>query len=515
MQIRAGILVLALLASLAWGQAPATAPSTSAAAVPKQAAVITLSGTIDTYSRQRLFERFAEARALGVSRIILKINTYGGRVDAALDMSRFLRQQDDLHVIAYVEDKAISAGAMIALAADEIVMEPETLIGDAAPISVGAGGGAQEMAPTERAKAESPVLEDFYASAIKNGYDPLLVSSMVSVGRVVHWIEHAETGERRFVDSTQYEKLTAGGESAQWRPVAGVRDPIDSGETLLTLSADLAAKVGIARQIVRSVDELAAARGLVIVARLEPTLNDHVLGFLNGMVVRGVLVMVLMFSLYAAFNSPGQGLPEAAALICLGVLLGVPMLTGYAQWYEVVAVLLGLTLVALEIFVIPGFGIPGLAGIVLVLGGLMMTFLPPLHMPGLPIGFGIDWEDISNALGVIVGGMLASVLLWWWLSRYLPKMPYFNRLVLEAPGDSATVGAAPASGTSTAWPTVGMRGTVVADLRPGGLAEFFDETTNDRRTVDVVCDCGYVSRGTAVIVRQIEGNRIVVRPEKA
>jgi membrane-bound ClpP family serine protease len=109
--------------------------------------------------------------------------------------------------------------------------------------------------------------------------------------------------------------------------------------------------------------------------------------------------------------------------------------------------------------------------------------------------------------------MFASLLLWWWLSRYLPRLPYFNRLVLQAPGDAATVGAAAAitDPPPAAWPTVGMRGKVVADLRPGGIVAFYDDATNDTRTADVVCDCGYVPRGAEVIVREVAGNRIVVR----
>lgn len=454
MWIRTGFIVGSVIASLSFARvetgapssAPTTAPTTQEA-MDTRTVVISLSGPIDEYSRERLFERFGEVREMGVSRVILKINTYGGRVDAALDITRFIRQQDDMEIIAYVEDKAISAGAMIALSADEVVMEPETLIGDAAPIAVAPGGGMQELAPTERAKAESPVLEDFYASAVKNGYDPLLVSSMVSVGRTVHWIENIETGARRFVDAAEYGKLTTGEDSkVLWKPVEGVRDPIDAADTLLTMNADLAAKVGINKQTVKSVDALAAARGWVITARLEPTVNDIVMSFLNGTLVRGGLMTVLMFSLYMAFSQPGHGAPEAAALIALGVLLGVPMLTGYAQWYEVVAVLLGLVLIALEIFVIPGFGLPGISGLFLVLGGLTMTFLPPLNMPGMPTGFGISLRSVADALGVVAGAMTASLLLWWWLSRFLPTLPYFSKLVLHPSGDGATVNSTPMIG---------------------------------------------------------------------
>src|SRR5437867_10692464 len=165
----------------------APAPLDSAATQPaaKPAVVITVDGPIDDYTRDKMFRRFAQARALGAGTVVLQIDTYGGLVTAGLDMSRFLKAQNDLHVIAYVHDKAISAGAMIALACDEIVMSPSATIGDAAPISVAPTGQMQGLGAAERAKAESPILADFRESAERNGYSPLLAEAMVAVGRVV------------------------------------------------------------------------------------------------------------------------------------------------------------------------------------------------------------------------------------------------------------------------------------------------------------------------------------------
>src|SRR5262245_41738487 len=179
-----------------------TAPSS-------KAVVVILRGTIDEVNKASLVQRVIEARSLGADTIILQINTYGGLVTSGLDISRFLKRQDDLHVIAFVNEKAISAGAMIALAADEIVMEPAALLGDSAPIAIAPGGSsATTMGDTERAKAESPILEDFRASALRNGYDPLLAEAMVALGRTVHWVENEATGLRRFVDAEEFKRLT-------------------------------------------------------------------------------------------------------------------------------------------------------------------------------------------------------------------------------------------------------------------------------------------------------------------
>src|SRR5687767_8110163 len=135
------VALVAMAAVLLIGAASST-PSTNAiepsatqpVSVNRNAVVIELSGEIDDANRDALFRRFREARRMGVPTVILDVNTYGGLVTSGLDISRFLKQQDDLHVIAFVGEKAISAGAMIAMAADEIVMAPSAKLGDSAPI---------------------------------------------------------------------------------------------------------------------------------------------------------------------------------------------------------------------------------------------------------------------------------------------------------------------------------------------------------------------------------------------
>src|SRR5687767_311607 len=147
------LLILGIAPSAATrGQATpaATAPTTPSSATP--AVVITLEGVIDDYSASALKKRFDEARKLGAKVVILKLNTPGGLVTAGLDISRFLKQQDDLHVVAFVDEKAYSAGIMVGLACDEIVMEPGSYIGDSAPIVMSPSGGLQKLEGAERAK---------------------------------------------------------------------------------------------------------------------------------------------------------------------------------------------------------------------------------------------------------------------------------------------------------------------------------------------------------------------------
>ena len=479
--------------------APTTAPAPSAV-------VITVDGQIDDYTKGVMVRRFERARELGAGTVILQVDTYGGLVTAGLEMSRFLKRQDDLRVIAFVNDKAISAGAMIALAADEIVMAPGATIGDAAPIAMTPTGGLQGLGPAERAKAESPLLADFYESAVRNGHDPLLAEAMVAVGRVVYYVEGPQ-GQRRFVDEAEFGRLKGEG----WKPAGGVPAPLDRADTLLTVHTGVALKIGLAKGEFASAAALAEARGLSVVADLSPGKGERLVGLLSSAALRGILMAVFMFSLYAALHTPGHGAAEAIALVTLGLLVGIPMLTGFAQWWEILAILIGLTLLAVELFLIPGFGVTGITGIVLLLGGLVMTFVG--NAPGLPGLWSLPQihEGLRSGILSVTGALLATVVMAALLRRFMPSVPYFNRLVLQTPAGEA-VAVAPGADPRDVWPFAGTVGVAVTPLRPGGSAEF--PYADDRRTASVVSDSGYVEAGTKITVLEARGGRVVVRPVK-
>ena len=195
-------------------------PTTNPSPADRKTVVITFAGEINEYNRDQLFRKFDDAKKLGAKVVILNIDTYGGLLTSGLEISRFIKRQDDLHVVAYVQDKAISAGAMIAMACDEIVMSDSASLGDCAPIIFGPGG-LEAMPAAERAKAEGPVLTDFNESAVRNHHDPLLAGAMVDVTRVVYWVQN-DKGERRFVDQKEYDALTA---TKKWVSVPGEAVP--------------------------------------------------------------------------------------------------------------------------------------------------------------------------------------------------------------------------------------------------------------------------------------------------
>ncbi|HEX8915806.1 MAG TPA: hypothetical protein VF796_25855, partial [Humisphaera sp.] len=219
-------------AAIAAGAERTQSPALRVAKVPVgPAAVIRIEGQVDDYMRDQLFRRFDRARKAGAKTVIVEVDTYGGLVSSGLDISRFLKNQNDLYVVAFVNSKAISAGAMIAMACDEIVMTPSGTLGDCAPIQVApGGGGVVPMGQTERSKAESPILADFRESAARNGHDPVLAVAMVSIPYTAYWVQDG-TGTRKFVDADEYKRLTADG--GGWAAVPGEPTPIDGPDTLL------------------------------------------------------------------------------------------------------------------------------------------------------------------------------------------------------------------------------------------------------------------------------------------
>jgi membrane-bound serine protease (ClpP class) len=364
------------------------------------------------------------------------------------------------------------------------------------------------MPPAERAKAESPILSDFRDSASRNGYDPLLAEAMVSVDRVVHYVAN-DAGEKRFVDDPTYKKLIDEG----WKPVSGVRDPLDNSSELLTLSSDQATKVGLSKAELPAPEALASARNLNIVTTLAPGAGDAIVEILASPITRLLLIVIFVGSLKLALSTPGHGAPEAVALISLGLLVGIPLLTGYAQWWEIAIIFLGLALVAFEVFVFPGHFVSAVAGVLMIIVGLVFTFVGKEPTgPGFMPHMAMTWAAIQRGLLVVTAGLACSMVLWIWLNRYLPKIPYFNRIVLQpAGGDPTMMGAL---GADIVWPLVGSVGKALTELKPGGSAEFTDDTINDTRVVSVVSDSGYLPPGSDIVVTESRGSFIVVRKAK-
>lgn len=494
-------------------QSTPSAP-TSPAASNNKAVVIVLRGVIDDYAAEVLRGHLTAARNMGAGTVIIHLDTPGGVVGATLDLTRYLRNLTDLRTIAFIDPIAYSAGTIVAVALDAIYMSPGAAMGDCAPIAA-TPTGVQTLGDAERAKVASPVVADMIASANRNGHDPEMLTAMVLHGRVLHAIQNPDTGSRRFVDPTTYARLIEDGYTA----LDGVPNPLDGPDTLLTVDNQIAERIGLSRGTFPSVEALANHLGLEIIATLEPTFGQRLVQWLNSAAIRGLLVTVFMVTMYLSFNTPGHGLPEAVCLTSLATIVIVPLMTGYASWIELVLILGGIALIALEIFVLTGTFIAGVVGTLSVLTGLVLTFVPrelpsspgewvPPALPSLPG----TWTALQTGFLVVTVSMIAALLVGWWLSLYLPKLPYAGRLVLSGVTGQGGAGSVIADGSRETWPPTGAVAQAVTDLRPSGKAEFPDPDGPGLRTVQVVSDSGFVSRGTPVRVVGTEGPTILVRP---
>ncbi len=365
------------------------------------------------------------------------------------------------------------------------------------------------MPAAERAKEEGPVLTDFNESAVRNHHDPLLAGAMVDVTRVVYWVQN-DKGERRFVDQKDYDSLTA---TKKWIFVPGEASPLDGATTLLTVDSDQAMRYGLASAKFSTLEAMEQARNYDIVGDFTPGWGENAVEFLSGAVVRGILIIVFLQCLYVVLHAPGHGVAEVCGLIALALMLGIPLLTGYAQWWEILVIFLGLLLVSLEI-ALPGHLFPGITGGILVVFGLVMTFVPagvggPSILPNHT-----NWPLMEKGIVVVAAAMASSMFLWFWLNRFLPRMPLLNRLILTRTPGNQVIPAGVMPAVSDHWPPPGAVGKSISELRPGGSAEFFDPSISDKRIAFVVSETGFEPAGTEIVVREVIGPSIVVRKKE-
>jgi membrane-bound serine protease (ClpP class) len=215
---------------------------------------------------------------------------------------------------------------------------------------------------------------------------------------------------------------------------------------------------------------------------------------------RIALLALFLFASVAAFKIPGTGVPELLAVGLLTALLVPSFIRGDAAWYEMVLIAAGLLLIGVELFVIPGFGATGVGGILLLAVGLLLVFLPaasPTHS--------ISLVDLRNALVILVGGSFAGILSFAWMSHHFPAATGTSKLVLRETNATAM--------PDHLWPSVGDVGVALTDLKPGGVVQLPDfEQTMQR--VDVVSKRGFIPAGSRIVVTEVVGQVIGVKPKE-
>ncbi len=517
---------------------PEVAPPTAAAAIPgirsgAVVAVIPIEKMIYDFTLESLERRVERARALGATVIVIELDTPGGVAASAQKISKYLKALD-LPTIAWVNNEAYSGGIMIAAACDAIVMSASSATGDCAPIVPG-----MDLSPTERAKALSPILTEFRDSAQQNGYDFSLFHAMCVLEIEVFQVEHKTTGQRRSVNQADYAVMVEGADPqnvaapgdwvnrvmgsftgspqnqvgaptvqvatetdrGQWRLVRRVHD----GQTLLTLTQSEAIDVGLAVAIVSSEAELMQLLGAASITAVRMTWSEQLARFLTHPLTRVVLVMALLVGGYFELQAPGLGIGGAIALLALAGLLGGPLLAGLAQVWHIVVFLIGVVLLLIELFVLPGFGVFGVAGLVLMFLGLALSVVPS----GLPAAQ--RWGALQQSVLWLLLGVFFSGIGFVFLTRYFGSVPIFTRLMLANPdpADLLPPGAAAphVSGDEAVGAgriAQGQVGRIVSPLRPIGRAEI------EGQLVDVISEGDWLEVGQKVRVVSVQGNRIAV-----
>jgi membrane-bound serine protease (ClpP class) len=414
--------------------------------------VIPIKGIIDLGLAPFVERSLKEATNAQADAVILDVDTFGGRVDAAVQIRDALLRSKT-RTIAFVNKRAISAGALISLAADTIAMADGGTIGAATPVQIGIPGAPAQ--PVEE-KTVSYMRKEFRATAESRKRPPMLAEAMVDAD-----VE-----------------------------VSGV---VEKGK-LLTLTTEEALELGLADLRAEHLDDLLAQLKLsgAEVHHARESWAESVVRVLTNPIVSSILIAAAMMGIIVEIQTPGFGVPGALGLAGLALFLWGHWLVQLAGWEEVLLIGTGLLLLIAEVFVIPGFGIAGALGIVALLWGLGLSL----------IGAGATWTVMGSALGQVIAAWLIAILLAFAMLRMAPRLPFGRDLVLET-GLSAEGGYASAPETDRR--RLGQRGIADSTLRPAGIARF------DHERVDVVTEGEFIEPGTAVEVIRIDGNRIVVR----
>lgn len=452
--------------------------------------VVDIAGEIDLGLAPFLQRAIDDADADDAAALIVRINTPGGRLDAALQMRSALLDSP-VPTVAFVDREAFSAGALIAIAAESIYLAPGSVMGAATPVDGGTGAPADE-------KVVSAVRSTFRATATERGRDPDVAAAMVDAD-----IE-----------------------------VAGLSE---AGK-LLTLTVDEALERGYAEGTADDLDDLLAQLGLADarVVTTAPSLAERLVRFITNPVLASLLLTAGIYLVIGDLLSGGVGAAAAIGVTLLGTFFWGHLLAGLSGWEDIALVGVGVVLLLIELVVVPGFGVFGVLGLAGVLGGSFLAminrdfdFVGSRQLVRAATTVGVSLALLSAAVvGTIVyltrRGSPPGLVLRTQLGSGAAEpqravggwLGWFGQGggVLASDRVAEPIEPAPdvEAGAETVRPSlVGHTGTALSDLRPAGIAEV------DGHRIDVVTEGDYLAAGSAIEVLRDEGYRRVVRSKRA
>lgn len=400
--------------------------------------------------------------------LVLDMETNGGRVDVTEEIIGIIAKFPG-RTVTFVNKKAFSAGAFISFATQKIYMAPQSVIGAAAPIMASPTGGAQEIGGTMEVKATSAISALVRANAEKNGHNPAVADAMVK-----------KTTELKLDDKVINEKgqiLTLTDQEAA-REYGKPGKPLLSAGTVETVAA-LLKKLG-----------LEAAQ----VKRVEPSGAEKLASWVNT--ISPLLLIIGIAGIYIEFKTPGFGLPGIIGITAFTIYFFGGYVAGLTGLEWVAVFIVGIALVALELFFFPGTLVLGFAGFGLILVALVMAMVDMYPgAPSLPTLPQLQVPLNDLALAAVGAGIVIAIL-----SRVLPRTSLYPALVSQGASGVRTEAAL----TATQQQRLGQVGVALSTLRPGGKAQFGDDI------LDVVSEGDLIEKGRKVRVIGSSGHEAVV-----
>ena len=464
-----------------------------------------IGGGVSTYIKKGI----QKAEQANADAIIFDVDTPGGRVDAAKRIINAI-QDTEIPTIAFVNRQAISAGAMISAACDQIVMTSGATIGDSAPVDA-QGNEANE-------KAVSYIRGIFRSTAERQDRNPDIVEAMVDKRLFLVRLENGDIIKLRPEEyfneqeaGTQMQVLCAEGELltlttrqaleydfvdtqaenltellAQYQIVKIDQDYSDTVITALTQNDVLRQQEERGDDRVALVKSLANAK----VEKFVVTLADRTVFFLTSPYISALLLSLGGLGLLVEIRTPGFGIPGFLGLLFIGLFFGGHMLNEVPNAGILgLLFIVGLALIILEVFVIPGFGVAGILGLILMLVSVFYIFFQ-------------NTDDVNTALlwlsvSIILTSVLAIVA-----TIFLPKSAPFQRFALSTV--MSTDQGYHSAGAQDFQSFIGKTGVALTPLRPAGTARI------DNKRLDVVTVGDFIAQNTRVKVLEVEGSKISV-----
>ena len=495
-------------------------------------AILSIEGPITSVTADSLKRRMDSAVADGADTIVIRLDTPGGELMSTLEICRMLKAEAPANTVAWIDPHAFSAGTVIALACRETVISPGGMFGDSAPVS--------PMGPipqTERAKIESPLLAEVVDSARRNHYDEQVVQAFVSLGIELWLLENDQSGQRIAVDRAEYKAIygeeppdtiptitpseadaapiapwfetmmsgvgggTTGsedlsgmvqrpssrarlgpGDSDQWTLLGQVV----SSDRLLALTPAEAIAYGLVPRTIADERELKSFLGANSIRQYDRSWSESLVMFLVSWPVRIILIIIFLVCLFVEFALPGTGFFAAGSAGALLILLGAPWIVGLAQWWDILFVFIGLGLVGVELFLLPGGLVAGIGGALFLLAGLVGTFVSgDMNSTEMVDG-------IFRGIMIVMAGLIAAIVIMWWLGRKFEHSQFASRFVLKTE-TTGTAGGAPGP-AAPGTPAIGEEGVAVTDLRPAGRIRCGEDV------IDAVSSGRWIRKGDRVRV---------------